>query len=362
MSEQAGGFANEQMNETDNYRCPSCGANMQYLPGKSLLHCEYCKTDVEISASGMIESKDLDFDDDTLRWDNAVRTFSCVNCGAVIELEKTAISATCSYCGSPNVVEEKEIKGIKPHALLPFSFDKKIADDKYHKWVKGKLFCPGAFKKNVKLNSLKGVYTPCWSFDAATFSTYEGVVGDRYTVTVKTKDGYRTETRIRYRRVRGTHARQYLNIMIESSPNITQKEFTKLLPYNSQAAVTYDPKYLSGFSADHYDKGLQPSWMECKSIIDANIRKEIIAGCNCDVVQYLNISTKYSDKKYKYMLVPVYVGGSKFKDKLYNFFMNGITGRTTGKTPVSPLRVSIAVLIGIAVVGAIGIAIKLFGG
>lgn len=48
---------------------------------------------------------------------------------------------------------------------------------------------------------------------------------------------------------------------------------------------------------------------------------------------------------YKYVLLPVYVGHSTWRQKLYNFFVNGETGKVTGKAPVSPLKVLGVVLL-----------------
>jgi hypothetical protein len=51
------------------------------------------------------------------------------------------------------------------------------------------------------------------------------------------------------------------------------------------------------------------------------------------------------------MLVPVYSLIYRFKKKNYNVKVNGTTGKVKGKTPVSPIRVIIAVLLGIGIVG-----------
>ena len=52
--------------------------------------------------------------------------------------------------------------------------------------------------------------------------------------------------------------------------------------------------------------------------------------------------------------MPVYRLNYRFKKKDYNVAVNGNTGRITGKTPVSPLRVTIAVLLGLALVFGLG--------
>ena len=42
-----------------------------------------------------------------------------------------------------------------------------------------------------------------------------------------------------------------------------------------------------------------------------------------------------------------------YKDKLYRQFVDGVKGKVYGKAPVSPLRVAIAVIIALALIGAL---------
>ena len=67
------------------------------------------------------------------------------------------------------------------------------------------------------------------------------------------------------------------------------------------------------------------------------------------------------DEKYKYVLVPVYVGHYKYKNKLYNFYINGENGRITGKTPVSKLKVFWTVMLVLAIIAGI-VALSYFFG
>jgi len=79
-----------------------------------------------------------------------------------------------------------------------------------------------------------------------------------------------------------------------------------------------------------------------------SIRSDIKSSLRCDVVDYLNVSTNYNDVTFKYMLIPVYIMNFMFRKKKYRVWMNGSTAKVTGKTPVSPWRVLIASVIGIA--------------
>jgi hypothetical protein len=49
------------------------------------------------------------------------------------------------------------------------------------------------------------------------------------------------------------------------------------------------------------------------------------------------------------MLLPVYVSGYKFRDKIFSFFVNGNTGKTFGQVPRSPIKILLAVLAAAAI-------------
>ena len=70
----------------------------------------------------------------------------------------------------------------------------------------------------------------------------------------------------------------------------------------------------------------------------------------------------YEAITYKYLLLPIYVGHFSFRQKLYNFFVNGQNGKVTGKTPLSPIRVGLLVLLGLAAAAGIVALIIINGG
>ena len=72
-------------------------------------------------------------------------------------------------------------------------------------------------------------------------------------------------------------------------------------------------------------------------------------------MDYLNVDTAFGKVTYKYMLLPVYIGHSKYNGKLYNFYVNGQNGNVAGKSPVSPVKVLFTVLIGLAALAGIGV-------
>ena len=65
----------------------------------------------------------------------------------------------------------------------------------------------------------------------------------------------------------------------------------------------------------------------------------------------LHFSTLYSKVTYKYLLVPVWMSSFKYKDKLYQFVVNGQTGKVGGKAPTSVWKVllAIGIVVGVCV-------------
>ena len=55
------------------------------------------------------------------------------------------------------------------------------------------------------------------------------------------------------------------------------------------------------------------------------------------------------DVRYKLTLLPMYLSSFGYKNKTYRVLVNGQSGKCSGQSPVSALRVMIAVLLGLAV-------------
>ena len=346
---------NKEYRDIDTYsaKCPNCGGVMVFNPETQSLKCEHCGTEESIQKNFNVEENDIAAGfQDAEKWNPEEQvTYKCGNCGAVVVLSVEDETSICPFCGTTHIAKEGSFDGIRPHTVIPFQFSHDNAVEKAKKWAKKRLFAPRKFKKSINAEKVQGVYEPCFTFDTNTFSTYEGRVGDRHTRTVGSGKNRRTETYIVYRRVSGRHEYFFDDVMVATNENFNQSELNGLSPFDTSKACVYEKKYLSGFMAEGYQKNLDESWKSGKNIISGAIRSQIRSKLNCDVVDYLNVSTNFSDVKFKYMLLPIYVLTYFFKKKRYTVRVNGTTGKIKGKTPISPLRVIIASILGAVVAG-----------
>ena len=332
--------------KTEDYSCPSCGAPLSYLPEKGALHCEYCG--LEITLDGKAGKEENDFFEGTKEdnsWGEETKVVHCDNCGANNIVDTNAISITCPFCGSNQVVETNELVGIKPHRVIPFQISESNTKQNYSLWIKKKFFVPSKVKKNIPKLVLRGVYLPIWTFDSNTFSIYDGKLGKHYTRTVGSGKNRRTITEVRYFYVRGSKQVTFDDLIVNAGSKISQSEINAISPFNTNNSYEYDKRYLAGFSSEHYVVRLNMGWDNAKIRMNAIIKREILRGYNHDVVSYLNVNTTFNSIKYKYVLIPIWIGTYKYANKDYRFISNGETGKITGKVPISIAKVSILIFI-----------------
>ncbi len=336
---------------TDAIKCKGCGGNMVFDPSTQKLKCPYCNYTEDFGSDGTVEEIAIE---DALKknesWQSETSSFRCTNCGAKIHTDKSITATICPFCGTAHVVKEADLEGIKPNAVIPFKLTVADVIKNFKSWTKKKLFAPRKFKKTASTDKIKGVYMPLFTFDSQTESVYEGRIGEYKTRTVRTKNGTRTETYTEWRHVSGTLSHFFDDIYINAGKRIDSKNVYNLLPFDYASVKAYDNAYLSGFYAHHYEKDISTCWKEAREEIDKKIKDLIVSKYHCDCVDYLNVSTHHSNVTFKYILAPVYIINYSYKKKNYTIYCNGSTGKFTGKTPVSPLRVAIAVVLGIAVV------------
>lgn len=353
-------FANEVENQTSVTKCPACGANMVYDSERKKLYCEHCGTEKEIFADN---SEEIDFEN-LLRADNGwgaeSHVFRCENCGAREILGKNEIAKTCPFCGTSNIVEADELPGLKPNAVVPFQIGLDSAGGNVKKWAKKKWYSPRRFRKSARPEEMQGVYMPAFSFDANTDSYYRAVLGKHYYRTKRVNGRVVSEQYTRYFTVSGSYSMFFDDVLIQASGKIDQKSLNKLQPFDTNNSKQYTYEYLSGFSASQYSKDGAACWEEAKGVIRGRLRSAILSQYTYDVVSSFDISTKCSDITYKYILLPVYVGHCNWRKKIYNFFVNGFNGKVTGKAPVSPLKVSGLVILGIGILVGLYFVYKYF--
>ena len=335
-------------------KCEACGSEMVFDPTSQGLVCRHCGNTAAIEdACTIVAERDFVLTAaDAEPWRDG-KSYRCENCGATTVLTENEIATECPFCGAPKVVELDDQPGVKPMGILPFSITKESAFESLKKFIKRKLFAPSKFKKAFTPDKAKGIYVPCFLYDTYSVTHYSGRFGQYYTVTVGSGKNRRTERRIRWHYGSGTLEHAFNDYAIEASSKLDQPTFEKIAPFATEEPRKYAPEYMLGYAAERYDDGPDKCFQyACDGMRD--IIKSLITDKECaDLVDGLQMDVVHHDVKYKYLLLPVWTCSETYKGKQYGYVINGQTGKSAGKAPISPIRATIAAILGSALVVAI---------
>ncbi len=340
--------------ETDK-KCPNCGATIVFNPSSGKISCEYCGYEARLPKPEEGRKVcEIDFDSavgtESFVWGVEKKSVECKSCGAVSIYDALETAGTCPFCGSTQVMPAATEKTIAPGGVCAFTVTRSEAGEEFSKWLKKKLFAPKKAKKSASPDAFKGVYLPYWTFDARTTSNFTARAG--YNRTVKDRDG-KTHTETTWRPVSGVYQEFIDDELVLASTRHEGSGIDRCGSFFLSRLIPYNPQTLAGFAAERYSIGLKEGWGIAQNSIhgklEDHIDNHVKAHWNCNRTDRVRFSTIYSKVTYKYILLPVWISSFKYKDKVYQFVVNGQTGKVGGKAPVSKGRVILAVILVIGV-------------
>lgn len=351
-------------------KCPNCGASLIFDPSQGKLYCNHCRSYVEFSKSKDVAERDFSELTSREKWNETeVRYYVCKNCGANTVLPRSTLATSCPYCSSPVVVDEKTRGLVRPDTVVPFELSVEQAEKRLSEWARGKVFAPRDFRKGHKNVSIKGVYTPAWTFDLVTYTHYEGRLGRHRTRTVRRNGKTYTETYTEWFYVDSEINNSFDDLYVSGSNHISVGDFKQLDLTNQAKYSVYSDEYLAGFIADNYTVDPEIAYGTAVQKADGVIYRDIMRRHNADVDGGIEIHTQVLKRSFKYVMLPVYVVSCKYRGKLYNQYVAGVYGKgdnkakVCGRAPVSPWKVLALVLAGLGLLaGLIALVVCNMGG
>lgn len=349
----------------DEYRwpCEQCGAQLRYAPGQSSLTCDHCGHVQRIRAkppraeARALQELDLarGLRDDLASGDMVeVRTTTCPNCGALVEIQGATHATECPFCATPVVLDTGTTRHIKPQALVPFALTEAEARKAMTAWMGSLWFAPNTLLEYArKGRAMNGVYVPFWTFDAATASRYSGQRGEYYyeTRSVQVRVNGRMETRQeQVRRTRwypasGRVARDFDDVLVMASRSLPERLGNELTPWDMGALVPYGPEYLAGFQAEGYTVSLADGHQVARDRMEGVILQDVRRDIGGDEQRVDDVDTTWSDESFKHILLPVWMAAYKYNGQSYRFLVNGQTGEVQGERPWSVWKIAFAVIL-----------------
>jgi hypothetical protein len=354
------------------FPCTQFGASLAFAPGVGRLTCSTCGTVNDLPAVSAAEVaaafEELDYRAALQQQagnEGAIeqQIVTCPQCGAQTVFDPHVVASHCAFCAAPLVsVTAQASRRIRPRGLVPFVLEPKAAQERFRRWIEGRWFAPNALKHTVKTaDGVRGVYVPCWTFDAETESDYTGQRGINRTVTTMVRnaqgqmvavtrvvtDWYFASGRVRV---------DFDDETVLASHSVPKHLEDVLTGWDITRLVPPSDAYLAGFTVEAYQVGLEPAFAEAQqrfaAAIDSAVRRDI-GGHQQRVT---SVSTHYGRVSFKHVLMPVWIASYRFGGKVYAVVVNGQTGAVHGDRPWSAWKIAGAVLAA-AVVATIAFAL-----
>lgn len=336
------------------FPCTSCGAEVAFAPGVSMLACPYCGQQTDIPLDDDAEVRELCLTTMLAELDEHAPTIDrivshCDTCGADVNFPDNVTSTACPFCSANVVATGRTVKQIRPGAVLPFAIDNTRAREAYKTWLGKQWFSPRDLKKMATLNSrLIGVYIPYWTYDADATTEYRGERGDAYyetqwyTTMVNGKSVRRSRQvrKIRWRPARGRVFDRFDDVLIPASHSLPPETFAKLDRWNLKAIVPYTDAFLAGFQAESYVIPLREGFGLARLIMDQRIDLTIRRDIGGDEQRIHQKASTFSNMTYKHVLLPIWIMAYRYHDKTYQVLVNGQNGLVIGDRPYSWVKIS----------------------
>lgn len=346
--------------------CPTCGSQVTYSPGTTVLKCGACGAEHAIQAGEDTTVDEHSFDEWMGRHPHVKvaalvgQVLRCQGCGA--QVETADLATTCQFCSGHLIALSTPEGVVEPEAVVPFEVAGGDAQKAFKKWIGSRWFAPNALKKIGSTESLAGTYVPHWTFDADTATDYDGERGEYYYVTQTRqvsdgKGGTKTETyqerRTRWHDASGHVTRAFDDVMVTASRRLDQKRLDQMGPWKLDQAVAYQPEYLSGYSALRYDVDPEEGSTEARAEMKTTIEEDVRSDIGGDEQRVHRMDVNYSQVLFKLVLLPLWLATYVHAGKQWQVMVNANTGKVTGDRPYSAVKITLAVLAALIVIALI---------
>lgn len=342
--------------ESVEYKCPNCNADLKFNPQLQKLDCEYCLSSFTIeeverlcaNTADSIPEKEVQLQED---FENNTHLYHCKSCGAEIMADSEQTALFCYYCHNPVILAGKMGGKYKPDKVIGFKLNKENATDSFKKWVGKRWFVPSDFKSQQQLEKMTGLYVPFWLADCHVTADYRAI-GKK--VRSWTSGSYRYTETNEFRIIRqGTMLPK--GIPADGADKIEDQLMEAIEPYDYSELKDFSMSYLSGFYADKYDVD--------KAAVFPRIRSRASQACaayiSSTVGGYTSVSPSVqqyniTNTDWTYTMLPVWFLSYNYRGKIFEFAVNGQTGKLAGTPPLSKGKLALFCAgLGVAIAGVL---------
>lgn len=319
------------------YRCPACGAPLEYDAQSGKLRCTACENAyaLDLLETRNEEQREIQFERSASTFDAQdaaqMQAYTCPSCGAELMTDETTTATQCPYCGSPTILPERIEGGVRPEWVIPFSVTQEQAQAQFSAYFKGKKLLPRVFETTRnRIDRMRKLYVPYWLFDC---SVTGRAVYDAQKKRVRREGDWEITETDTYVVCRGG-SMDFKGIPVDGSAKLDDKITESLEPYDMSAAVPFASAVLAGAMADRADVDCA----DCEERARDRVKNSMEQALRSTVSGYTSVTTRNksfytTDSTVTPVLMPVWLMTTVKEGKTYTFAVNGQTGKLVCDVP-----------------------------
>jgi hypothetical protein len=128
-------------------------------------------------------------------------------------------------------------------------------------------------------------------------------------------------------------------IPVDGSEKMDDSFMDAIEPFDYAGLKNFRTDYLAGYTAEKYDvdaaKSRERAELRIKNSVEAEFAASV-TGYHSVVPE--SVSVDVGNGKVRYVLFPVWILNTKYKEENYQFIMNGQSGRLVGRLPADSAK------------------------
>lgn len=316
------------------YTCPNCGASIAYDIHETSLVCQFCGFTGKVDQHVRDESSDQPLDaalptERAHRWVESQTRLTCSQCGATIILPPGQTADSCPYCAANRfVTSEALMELVDPKVIGLFKIDPQAAGACVKAWFSEGFLSPDELSVRHAGLQLHPAYYPFWIFEGTLeipwfYDANEGSSG-----------APRWEMR------NGSKYEMFKDVLVPGLRKMNPDDIAGVEPFNLEELVEFSPDFLPGWIALTYDNPLADASLRARELISNRVKRTLSSEVDPGHTKR-NFTTgagKWSGLTYKLALLPLYIGNYTFQGQRFRLFVNGQTGKVSGKKPLDTVK------------------------
>lgn len=323
------------------FNCPQCGGRTGYSAsdgGLTCTHCGYYQAPQQAAVGRQATS--FEFRVEMLQraahgWGGSRKRLDCQNCGSHVSVPPKALTHTCAFCGSNKVIQrEAPQEVLRPRFLVPLTIQATECQKIFREWLGNNWLTPRSLQQLASLKEFTAIYLPFWTFNATSEASWKAQVGHK-----RYKYGDDDSQNLKWKDESGRVKKTFNDLLIIGTEHIKASLLSKIIDYDLNDLVRYDPSFLAGLQAQAYEVPLESAWEKARHQMREKTRQDCRHQASTYHIRNFSMTLDFADESWRYILLPVYVITYHYKNIPYQVVINGQTGSIAGSRPIDLYKI-----------------------